>query len=43
MMIMYTEKYIEVREFENFGRLKINGWSLPRIVIEVLLDFYGTI
>ena len=42
-MIMYTEKYIEIREFDSFGRLKTSGWSLPRIVMEVLLDLYGTV
>lgn len=31
---MYTSKYIDIRPLDKFGRLKMGGWSLPRLVLE---------
>jgi len=36
-IIMYTDKYIEIRETDELGRLKMGGWSLPRVVMEELV------
>jgi hypothetical protein len=33
---MYTENYIEIREFDSLGRYKMIGWSLPKVVVEEL-------
>lgn len=38
---MYTEKSVDVREFDSFGRLKIVGWSLPNVTVEELMDWHG--
>lgn len=35
---MNTEKYIEIREFDNLGRYKMTGWSLPKGVVEELIN-----
>ncbi len=31
---MYTPKYVDIRPLDKFGRLKMGGWSLPRLVLE---------
>lgn len=36
---MNTEKYIEVREFDSLGRYKMIGWSLPKEVVEELINW----
>lgn len=36
---MYTEKYIGIREFDTLGRYKLAGWSLPKVVLEELIDW----
>ena len=38
-IIMYTDKYIDIREFDQLGRLKMGGWSLPRVIIEELVKW----
>jgi len=38
---MNTEKYIEVREFDNLGRYKMTGWSFPKEVVEELINWDG--
>ena len=40
-LILHTEKYIEVREFDNLGRYKMTGWSLPKEVVEELINWDG--
>ena len=35
---MNTEKYIEVREFNSLGSYKMIGWSLPKEVVEELIN-----
>jgi len=40
-LILHTEKYIEVREFDNSGRYKMTGWSLPKKVVEELINWDG--
>jgi len=36
---MYTKKHIDIREFDNLGRFKMIGWSLPKVVAEELIDW----
>lgn len=36
---MYTEKCIEIREFDSLGRYKMTGWSLPKAVVEKLIKW----
>lgn len=36
-IIMHTNKYVDIREIDKFGRLKMGGWSLPTIVVEELI------
>jgi hypothetical protein len=36
---MYTENYIEIREFDNLGRYKMIGFSLPKDVVEELVNW----
>ncbi|MFH1863812.1 MAG: hypothetical protein ABIJ85_02810 [bacterium] len=38
---MNTEKHIEVREFDSLGRYKMTGWSLPKEVVEELINWDG--
>jgi len=38
---MNTEKYIEAREFDSSGRYKMTGWSLPKGVVEELINWDG--
>lgn len=38
---MYTEKYIDIRELDSQCRLKMVGWSLPKVVVEELIDWDG--
>lgn len=38
---MNTEKYIEVREFDSSGRYKMAGWSLPKEIVEELINWDG--
>jgi len=34
-------KYINIREFDSLGRPKMIGWSLPKPVIEELINWGG--
>jgi len=36
---MYTEKYIDIREFDSLGRFKMTGWSLPKVAVEELVNW----
>ena len=36
---MSTDKCINIREFDNFGRYKIIGWSFSSVVMEKLIDW----
>ncbi len=38
---MNTEKSVEVREFDGLGRYKMTGWSLPKEVVEELINWDG--
>lgn len=38
---MPTDKYINIREFDSLGRPKMIGWSLPKPVIEELINRGG--
>lgn len=38
---MYTEKHIEIREFDSHGRFKMTGWSLPKVAIEELVVWHA--
>lgn len=40
-LTLHTEKYIEVREFDNSGRYKMTGWSLPKEAVEELIAKQG--
>ena len=30
---MYTENYIEIREFDGLDRFKMTGWNLPKAAL----------
>ncbi|MFQ5867794.1 MAG: hypothetical protein ACE5IT_07355 [bacterium] len=36
---MYTENYIEIREFDNLGRYKMIGFSLPKVLLKELVSW----
>ena len=36
---MYTEKSIDIREFDSLGRYKTIGWSLPKETVEELINW----
>lgn len=38
---MYTDKFIEIKSLDSLGRTSMTGWSLPKIVVEELMNRKG--
>lgn len=38
--IMHTDKYVEVKLYEEHGRKRFLGWSLPTEVVEELVKWW---
>jgi hypothetical protein len=39
--IMHTDKYVEVRQYDELGRRGFLGWSLPTEVVEELVKWWS--
>ena len=37
---MHAEDHVDIREFGNFGCYKMTGWSLPKVVVDELVNWH---